>query len=310
MAVLRDDVYARRRLPETAGHRTGVAMFLLALLSLALLVISRIEHPLVRAAQNQAAELAAPLLRALAVPLLPFRRLGSQVAEYRELTAELERTRLEVQRLKGWEARAIELERRLSDLGALARVVDEPGLPFITARVIADVRSPFARTILLNSGREQGIKPGYPVMSSDGLVGRIVDTGERTSRILMLSDVNSRVPVLVGPAGVRGVLLGTNGEMLRLAHLPEDTRLEAGFAVISSGVGGIFPRGLRIGEVVDSDRGPQVRLHARLSALEHVSVLFYETSSLDMAGEAPRAAPQRRSPPRRPLDAERDKPKP
>lgn len=288
MRTLKDDVFARRRRTRGFAGRRGVAIFALAALSLGLLAMSRIEHPAIQSSRRFLSEMVSPGLHAIAVPLAPLRRLGRQLIASATAVEDMERLREENQRLKGWEARAKELERRLADLGTLARVVDEPGIDFVTGRVIADAKGPFARSVMLNVGREQGLKGGYPVVSGDGLVGRVLETSPRSARILLLTDLNSRVPVMIGDSGTRAVMFGDNSAQPKLAHLPENPRFAAGDEVVTSGVGGLFPRGMRIGVVVDEEGTPRVRLHARLDELDHVSVLFFETSALDIAAEEPR----------------------
>lgn len=288
MRVLKQDVFSRRQPGAKERRRSGVALFALGLVSLALLILSRIEHPAIRQVRVHAAEVLAPVLAAIAVPLWPIRRLGQQLATYAATADELDRMRAELQAAKSWEARARELERRLADLGQVARVIKEPGLDFITGRIIADATGPFARSVLLNGGREAGLKGGFPVISGDGLVGRVLETGTRASRILLLTDINSRVPVLVGSSGLRAILVGDNTRRPLLAHLADDARVAAGDEIVTSGVGGLFPRGLRIGTVASDDDRRRVELHARFDQLDHVSVLFYESPALEIAGETPR----------------------
>lgn len=288
MKVLKDDVFSRRPAGSRRRRRRGLGLATFALLSVALLALSRIDHPQVRQLRAEFAELAAPLLRGVAVPLAPIRWVSEHIAAYATVAEELERLKGENQTLKGWEARARELERRLADLSALARVVDEPNIQFITGRVVVDSKGPFARSVLLSTGREQGVKNGFPVISSDGLVGRVLESGPKSARVLLLSDLNSRVPVLLGDGGIRAVMMGDNSGRPRLAHLPEDAAPRVGDEVVTSGVGGFFPRGLRIGILVESDHGLRVRPHAQLDALEHVSILFFETPASEIASELPR----------------------
>jgi len=173
------------------------------------------------------------------------------------------------------------LERRLTQMRQLLNAVDEPALGFATGRVIADARGPFARSMLLNIGAAQGIKAGYAVINEDGLVGRIVNVGEKTARLILLSDLNSRVPVQVGPAAARAVLVGDNSGTMSLQFLPPDVAVYPGDEVYTSGHGGLFPRGLRVGVVTQDDvNGLRVVAHAKLDKLEYVSVLFFESPVL------------------------------
>ena len=304
MRMLKDDVFSRRPLRQALGSRRGVSLFVLIFVSLGLLAMSRIGHPAVQNARQMLAEFVSPALQAIGLPLAPIRQLAGKIASYTTAAEEISALRDEVQKLKGWEARAHELERRLADLAVIARVVEEPGIDFITGRVIADAKGPFARSVLLNAGRELGLKGGYPVIGGDGLIGRVIETGARSARVLLLTDLNSRIPVLIGASGIRGVLIGDNGARPRLAHLPEHSQISKGDEVVTSGVGGLFPRGLRIGEVVEEEGVLRVVPHARLDDLDHVSVLFFQSPALELASEEPKkpasGPPEKRSISRRP----------
>jgi rod shape-determining protein MreC len=98
--------------------------------------------------------------------------------------------------------------------------------------------------------------------------------------VLLLNDLNSRIPVLVGPAGVRALASGDNGAELRLDFLPDGASLYAGDEVYTSGSDGVLPRGLRVGVVTGSQGVFRVRPHAELSTLDVVSVLFFDTPAL------------------------------
>ena len=143
--------------------------------------------------------------------------------------------------------------------------------------------------MLVNVGRQQGVKAGYAVINGDGLVGRTVHVGENASRVILLNDLNSRIPVLVGPSAVRGVLVGDNTDQPRLEFLPESSGVFEGDEVYTSGHAGLLPRGIRIGAVAsDRTSGYRVRTLATLSELEFVSILFFD-SPLVVATDTPPA---------------------
>jgi rod shape-determining protein MreC len=273
-------------------------LFVLVFTSIAMLFLSRLQHIYVTELRLQLAELMAPVLKVALVPLEPVRRVGQRIGAHFELFNELDRLRTENQRLRGWEWRARETERRANQLARLAQVVEEPGLSFVTARVVADSSGPFVRTAMLGAGRENGMKAGYPVIDESGLVGRIVETGTRVSRVLLVTDINSRVPVQVGRPGTRAILLGDNGPAPRLGYLPAAAQVEAGDEVYTSGVGGLFPRGLRIGTVVDDGGTLRMKPHARFDELDFVSVLMFESPSIESV-EDDKAARMREVPARR-----------
>lgn len=282
---LRSDNLERRAPAADRGYGRGAAPFLFALVSLALLALSWFDHSGLREARWKIVEWMTPLLSALQEPLEPIRSLGRQAAEYAELRAELEQLRAENERLKSWEWRAQDLERRLADVSALARAVPAQPLPFLTAKVVANSSGPFVRSSIIDAGRGQGVKSGYPVIGAEGLVGRVLESGNGVARILLLTDHNSRIPVLVGRDGARAILIGDNSGRPRLDFLGENVRVSNGDDVSTSGVGGMFPRGLRIGQVIASGPAPRVAPLARLDDLVYVSVLMYDSPDTILDGD-------------------------
>jgi rod shape-determining protein MreC len=299
MRVLRHDAFARSRQGvRSRGRRPGL-LFLLIFVSVGLLLLSRLQHSQITELRLQLAELMAPALKAAVVPLEPLRRLGQRVAASFELFSELERLRAENDRLRTAEWRAQETERKAGQLARLANVVEEPGLEFVTGRVVANSSGPFVRSAMLGLGRDKGMKPGYPVVDASGLVGRLLETGVRASRVLLVTDINSRIPVQIGRQATRAVLLGDNGPTPRLGYLPQDAAVEAGDEVYTSGVGGLLPRGLRIGTVIEVPGGFRMRPHARMDDLDFVSILLFESPAIEVPEEEKPVKP-REPTPRRP----------
>jgi rod shape-determining protein MreC len=263
---------------HTAARRVRFVLIALMFVSSGLLVLSRINHSVLSGVRLAVAERLNPILDAAMVPFEPIRRAGQRIAEQVDLSEELQRLRGENQRLSGWEWRARQLERRIADLEALAKAVPETRIDFITSRVIGDSSGAFGRTALIDAGARDRVQAGFPVVNADGLVGRVIETANETSRVLLLTDLNSRVPVVVGRGAVRAVLAGNNSPKLQILYLPEDAQLTIGDDVWTSGVGGVYPRGLRIGTVAGSKGDWRVEPRAELDRLEYVSILLYGPS--------------------------------
>ena len=188
--------------------------------------MSRIGHGTVDELRDRFVDLTAPLLEAASIPVIEARHMILRARSYAELFGEIDRLKAENEQLKQWEWNAKLLERKNARLRALLNAVDEPALHFVTGSVIADARGPFLRSALINLGRDNGVRVGYAVIDGEGLVGRTVDAGSSVARVLLLNDLNSRIPVLVGPAGVRAMASGDNSAELRLDFLPDGaTRL-------------------------------------------------------------------------------------
>lgn len=248
-----------------------------------LLVLSRIGHGAISDARDGVVDLSAPLLEIASLPAIEARRAMEQVELYMAAFDEVDRLKKENEELKQWEWRTKLLERKVAHLRSLLNAVEEPALVYATGRVIADARGPFVRSALINLGRRDGLRIGYAVINGDGLVGRTVDAGHSVARVLLLNDLNSRIPVLAGPAGVRGLASGDNSAELQLDFLPEGAALYPGDEVYTSGSDGVLPRGLRVGVVAGSPGAYKVRPYAELNSLDAVSVLFFDAPALTRA---------------------------
>ena len=245
-----------------------------------LLILSRIGHGAVAEARAELGDLSSPFLELAAKPAVEVRSVVARVHTYATMFSEIDRLNAENARLREWEWRARSLESKVEHLRKLLAAVDEPALRFATGNVIADARGPFVRSALINLGRADGLRAGYAVINGDGFVGRIVDTNESVTRVLLLNDLNSRIPVLVGPAAVRAIVSGDNSGDLTLDFAPDGAPLYPGDEVYTSGSDGILPRGLRVGALVGKGGNIRVRPHADLSTLDVVSVIFFDTPAL------------------------------
>jgi rod shape-determining protein MreC len=257
-----------------------VLSFGLYFLCAVLLVLSRIGHGAIADARDGVVDLTEPLLELASLPAIEARRAMDRVELYMAAFDEVDRLKKENEELKQWEWRTKMLERKVAQLRSLLNAVEEPALVYATGRVIADARGPFVRSALINLGRKDGLRIGYAVVNGDGLVGRTVDAGASVARVLLLNDLNSRIPVLVGPAGLRGLASGDNSAELQLDFLPDGAVLYPGDEVYTSGSDGVLPRGLRVGVVQGTPGAYKVRPYAELNALDAVSVLFFDAPAL------------------------------
>tara|TARA_B100001029_G_C15037077_1_gene440867 strand:- start:115 stop:960 length:846 start_codon:yes stop_codon:yes gene_type:complete len=117
----------------------------------------------------------------------------------------------------------------------------------ILSKVLIDKKSPYLRSIIINRGSKSGVLKGMPVLDKEYLVGRVVETNYLSSRVLLLSDLNSRVPVTLGEKGAQAILTGNGKKNPSLEYLPEDFVLNEGVNVFTSGKDGIFLPGTPIG---------------------------------------------------------------
>ena len=124
-----------------------------------------------------------------------------------------------------------------------------PTIKGITGRIISYSGGAFTRSILINVGSKKGARLGQDVMSSVALIGVLVEVTDEYSRVLLITDLNSQIPVKIQNSSVSGILIGDNSQLARLFFLPQESVLAEGQVVTTSGRGGILPPDLPIGLV-------------------------------------------------------------
>ncbi len=150
----------------------------------------------------------------------------------------------------------------------------DPKLTYVTGVVLADSGSPFRQSVLINIGSRDGIVDGWAATDGLGLVGRISGVGRNSSRVILLTDSNSRVPVTLQPSGQRAILTGDNTSRPPLDFLESPELVRPGDRVVSSGDGGVFPPGVLVGHVaLGTDGRLRVQLSADYERLEFLRIL-------------------------------------
>ena len=139
----------------------------------------------------------------------------------------------------------------------------------ILSKVLIDNDSPYLKSIIINKGSSSGLLKGMPVLDKEYLVGRIVETNYLSSRVLLLTDLNSRIPVTFGEDGIQAILKGSGGTRPNLEYLPEGYLVEEGIDVFTSGKDGIFLPGSPIGKTTQKGK---VKLFSESSQLSFVKV--------------------------------------
>ena len=218
-----------------------------------------------------------PVAGVISAPSRWTRVASEYVGDYLFAAAENHRLRQQVAELKQWRDLAVALQDTNRRYQAVLGLKTDPPIPMVTGRVVLDSRGPFANTRLADVGAEKGVRVGNPVMSDRGLVGRVVGAANGASRVLLLTDVASRTPVLVARTDARAILLGDGGSNPRLGYLRGQDPVHDGDRVLTSGDGGVFPRGLPVGVAAKGLDGQwRVRLDADLTAIDFIRVLEFQ----------------------------------
>jgi rod shape-determining protein MreC len=246
----------------------------LVVLCLLLVAVWRIDNPRVERLRAQVVEAIVPRLEWALVPLTVMTRMAGDFQSYSRLYEQNQQLRRELQQMRSWREAAIQLEQENARLLELNNVRLDPELTFVTGTVLADSGTTFRRSVLLNLGSQDDVRDGLAAMDGIGLVGRIAGVGESTSRVLLLSDSASLVPVTVQPSGQRALLVGDNSVAPLLEFVENPDQVRPGDRVVSSGDDGLFPSGLLVGQVaLDRDGRFRVRLAADYGRLEYLRVL-------------------------------------
>ena len=247
-----------------------------AIAAIGLLVLGKADPLMMERTRVAIADSVAPLLAVLARPAAAFTGGIEEIRRWMHLHEENARLRQEGDRLRQWQAVALRLEAENETLRQLLAFVPDPEARFVSARVIADSGGTFANSVLVFGGAAYGIGTGDAVMTGEGLAGRVVSVAAHSARILLITDLNSRIPVLIMPSRTRAILAGDNSALARLLHMSSDRLIEPGERVVTSGDAGAFPAGLPVGVVASVEDGLiRVKPHVERSRLDSVRIVDF-----------------------------------
>jgi rod shape-determining protein MreC len=281
----------------TPSRRVAFQRFvfpLLVVLSVLLIILGKADQLAFESLRVPIADAAAPLLDALSRPVGAIESLGDRASSIFDVYQRNARLTEENEQLLHWQQAARALAAENAQLRGLLKLAPEASTSYVTARVIANTGGAFARSLMIDAGSASGIARGQAAITGEGLVGRVLEVGRRAARVLLVTDLNSRVPVFVGDLHQRAVLAGDNSERPCLRYLEAAATVKIGDRVVTSGEGGVFPPGLPIGVVATVDGGlPRIEPYADASRAEYLRVVDY-----GLADGLP--APVRPAPHRRP----------
>jgi len=249
-------------------------------LAVVLVLLGKANSGIFDQARMRITDWMAPALEAARSPVQGVGRWMGSVTEIFSVYEQNLRLKEENARLRQWRNVAIVLQNRVDRYQALLHAVPDPKMNAVLARVIGRASRPFLQTMVLDAGKDDNARPGQAVMDARGMIGRIYLTGERTSWVILLTDLNSRIPVSIASSVNRGnavqaIMTGDNTAMPTLAMVPGTVTLHAGDQVTSSGDGGLLPAGLPIGTVVADGAGWRVALLADPAASQDVEILNF-----------------------------------
>lgn len=248
----------------------GILVFCFILLA----IVWRIDSPRVERFRMAVIDRVVPNMEWAMAPVTATLNIVRDFQSYARIYEQNQELRRELQQMKAWKEAALQLELKNARLLDLNNVRLDTDLTYVTGVVLTDSGSPFRRSVLLNIGERDGLRDGLAAMDGIGLVGRISGLGQETSRVLLLTDTNSRLPITIQPSGQTAILAGDNSPTPLVDFLEKPELVRPGDRVVTSGDGGVFPADLLVGQLIESRDGRfLVRLAADFERLAFLRVL-------------------------------------
>ena len=241
-----------------------------------LLLLGKADTVVMQRARMALADVLAPVYGLLSEPLSSVRRGVDDVRHLFTLYDDKSRLRQENERLRHWQAVAQALDVENAALKANLHWIPDPAPSYVTAHVVADAGGIYARAVLLSTGPGTAVAKGQVALDDRGLVGRVTELGARSARVMLITDISSRVPVVLESSRAHAVLVGNNGARPRLMFWPEGSPPVEGERVTTSAEANAFPAGLPVGVVhYTSGKVAELVPYAQLDRLEMVRLFDY-----------------------------------
>lgn len=264
------------------------ALVILFLIAFVLMLINKTDTVIIDKTSSVATDMVSPLIDVLVIPAKMVAKGYDYFKDLKQIHQDNIRLKEENRRLNMVydRFRALEVENKL--LSKLLNYVTPPRSDFITARVIAEEGDAFSHSMIAYTG-DENVKKGQIALSDRGVVGRVDKVGKRYVKIILITDINSKIPVMVEKSRIRGILSGDNSTLPKLIFTPLDADINVGDRIVTSGVAGVFPAGLPIGKVVKVSKGEiAVKPFSSLEQLEYIKLVNYGLEGiLDGAQEEP-----------------------
>lgn len=272
MATSRDDfVIAIRSAFLKKGNKQRFSLVALIIFSVVLIVLSRINFPAINYLKIGINEV---VYRVSFIVSLPEQQLNrSLIAINNHLNLYNDHDQLK-EKFKSLRGKELDNEYLKFENERLRKIIDEYiiNTDELVAKVLLDKESPFLRSIILNKGSKDKIRIGMAVLDGPYLVGKVVEVNYATSRVLLISDLNSKIPVILEPGDIQSIMSGSGKNKGQIQYFKTENTLNEKKIVFTSGSGGIFKSGIPIGEIIS---GEEIKFFSDLSQLTFVKVVSF-----------------------------------
>ena len=252
------------------------ALVLLFLSAFILMLINKTDTILIEKTSSVVTDVLSPVIDVFVVPAKAVAGVYDYFKELKQIRTDNKKLRDENRYLMGIldRAKALEIENNL--LANMLNYTPPPEAKYVTARVIAEEGDAFSHSLIAYTGHINKVKKGQVALSDKGVVGRIDKVGEMYSKIILITDINSKIPVMVERTRVRGILSGDNTPYPKMIFIPLEAELSVGDRIVTSGVAGVFPAGLPIGRISSIEKNNvKVTTFSNLDRLEYIKLVDY-----------------------------------
>ena len=253
------------------------SLILLIFFSLILLVLGRQNFKPIDYIKISIKEIIYRSTYIVSVPENYFKKTYSTIQDHFNFYGEYSKVKLELTKLKAQDAINDFI---ISENKRLKQVVDDYIVESeeIIAKILIDKKSPFLRSIIVNKGSAEGLKLGMAVLDNNYLIGKVVEVNFSTARVLLLSDLNSKIPIIIEPGAIEAILSGTGQHNGVIQYTKEKYIIDKESVVYTSGSGGLFKSGIPIGTIknIDIDIPQRVSFFSDFSQLRFVKIASYE----------------------------------
>ena len=282
MASSRDDfVIAFRSAFLKKENKQKFSLFTLLFISILIIILSSLNFKIIKDLKSIISEAVYRTSFIVSVPENFLINSYLKVAEYSNFYEDYKKNKEE---LKNFQSKEILNEIIISENNELKKLIEDFTFTRnkILAKVIVDHGSPFSKTLIINKGSKDGLKIGTNIYDENYLIGRVIETNFKTSRVLLLSDLNSNVPISISPGDVQAIVVGDGTESGKIKYIKDNLieDIQDQSIAYTSGTGGVFRSGAPVGRVSINQDEFSINFYSNFSQLKYVLVEIENSNSL------------------------------
>jgi len=280
MAIGRDDfVIAFRSAFLKKKDKQKFSLVTLIFLSLFVIILGNFNFKVIQIIKIGINEVVYRSSFLISIPENKLKKINIKIKDHMELYDKYKNTKLELRSLKE--------EKLISDFLVLENkklrslINEKINSDEILAKVLTDRESPYLKSIILNKGSKDNVKIGMAIIDGVYMVGKVIEVNYTSSRVLLLSDLNSKIPVLIQPPRIQAVASGTGKKYGKIEYTKEEYKLKIAQeerVVYTSGIGGLFKSGIPIGKIF-KDTGNQIHFFSDFTQLDYVKIVSFSNES-------------------------------